>query len=148
MLWLFKHAGLHRNKGSILERDTKCDFLAGIHSLNTKVWNGSLSWTRTSDPMINSHLLYQLSYQGVSFNCAHYVYFALVGQAFSEFFYNSFTRLIHKWIVVFRWSFLWSLSARYIIILYVWIVRLIVCRGKSLHFVSCRLERSVGDRVG
>ena len=25
---------------------------------------GSLSWTRTSDPMINSHLLYRLSYQG------------------------------------------------------------------------------------
>ena len=28
---------------------------------------GSLSWTRTSDPMINSHLLYQLSYQGTIF---------------------------------------------------------------------------------
>ena len=25
---------------------------------------GSPSWTRTSDPMINSHLLYQLSYRG------------------------------------------------------------------------------------
>ena len=26
--------------------------------------DGSPSWTRTSDPMINSHLLYQLSYRG------------------------------------------------------------------------------------
>ena len=26
---------------------------------------GSLNWTRTSDLMINSHLLYQLSYQGM-----------------------------------------------------------------------------------
>ena len=25
---------------------------------------GSLNWTRTSDPLINSQLLYQLSYQG------------------------------------------------------------------------------------
>lgn len=24
--------------------------------------NGSASWTRTNDPVINSHLLYQLSY--------------------------------------------------------------------------------------
>lgn len=26
--------------------------------------DGSLDWTRTSDPLINSQLLYQLSYQG------------------------------------------------------------------------------------
>ena len=26
--------------------------------------SGSLNWTRTSDPLINSQLLYQLSYQG------------------------------------------------------------------------------------
>ena len=26
---------------------------------------GSPSWARTSDPMINSHLLYQLSYRGI-----------------------------------------------------------------------------------
>ena len=26
--------------------------------------NGSTTWTRTRDPMINSHLLYQLSYRG------------------------------------------------------------------------------------
>lgn len=26
---------------------------------------GSPSWTRTSDPVINSHLLYQLSYRGI-----------------------------------------------------------------------------------
>jgi hypothetical protein len=29
--------------------------------------NGSLTKTRTWDPMINSHLLYQLSYQGTDF---------------------------------------------------------------------------------
>ena len=28
---------------------------------------GSSNWTRTSDPMINSHLLYQLSYRGTNF---------------------------------------------------------------------------------
>ncbi len=28
--------------------------------------DGSLSRTRTCDPMINSHLLYQLSYRGIS----------------------------------------------------------------------------------
>ena len=28
--------------------------------------SGSPNWTRTSDPMINSHLLYQLSYRGTS----------------------------------------------------------------------------------
>lgn len=28
--------------------------------------NGSPGWTRTSDPLINSQLLYQLSYWGVS----------------------------------------------------------------------------------
>ncbi len=27
---------------------------------------GSPNWTRTSDPMINSHLLYQLSYRGTA----------------------------------------------------------------------------------
>ncbi len=26
---------------------------------------GSPTWTRTTDPMINSHLLYQLSYRGI-----------------------------------------------------------------------------------
>ena len=31
---------------------------------NSKEKNGSLNWTRTSDPLINSQLLYQLSYQG------------------------------------------------------------------------------------
>ena len=29
--------------------------------------NGSLDWTRTSDLLINSQLLYQLSYQGTNF---------------------------------------------------------------------------------
>ena len=28
--------------------------------------DGSSNWTRTSDPMINSHLLYQLSYRGIN----------------------------------------------------------------------------------
>ncbi len=27
--------------------------------------SGSTTWTRTRDPMINSHLLYQLSYRGM-----------------------------------------------------------------------------------
>ena len=27
---------------------------------------GSASWTRTNDPVINSHLLYQLSYRGTA----------------------------------------------------------------------------------
>ena len=27
--------------------------------------SGSTTWTRTRDPMINSHLLYQLSYRGI-----------------------------------------------------------------------------------
>ncbi len=27
---------------------------------------GSTTWTRTRDPMINSHLLYQLSYRGMA----------------------------------------------------------------------------------
>ena len=35
--------------------------------------------------MINSHLLYQLSYQGMFLNCAHYVYFEGVGQVFTKF---------------------------------------------------------------
>jgi hypothetical protein len=26
---------------------------------------GSATWTRTRDPMINSHLLYRLSYRGI-----------------------------------------------------------------------------------
>ena len=30
---------------------------------------GSATWTRTRDPMINSHLLYRLSYRGI---CAHH----------------------------------------------------------------------------
>jgi hypothetical protein len=30
---------------------------------------GSLRRARTADPMINSHLLYQLSYQGIESNC-------------------------------------------------------------------------------
>ncbi len=29
---------------------------------------GSATWTRTRDPMINSHLLYRLSYRGI---CAY-----------------------------------------------------------------------------
>ena len=28
---------------------------------------GSATWTRTRDPMINSHLLYRLSYRGTTF---------------------------------------------------------------------------------
>ena len=28
--------------------------------------SGSLNWTRTSDPLINSQLLYRLSYQGTA----------------------------------------------------------------------------------
>ena len=28
--------------------------------------SGSTTWTRTRDPMINSHLLYQLSYRGMA----------------------------------------------------------------------------------
>ena len=31
--------------------------------------SGSLNWTRTSDPLINSQLLYQLSYQGTEIGC-------------------------------------------------------------------------------
>ena len=31
---------------------------------------GSLGRARTADPMINSHLLYQLSYQGIGANCS------------------------------------------------------------------------------
>ncbi len=27
---------------------------------------GSATWTRTRDPVINSHLLYQLSYRGIN----------------------------------------------------------------------------------
>ncbi len=28
--------------------------------------SGSTTWTRTRDPVINSHLLYQLSYRGMA----------------------------------------------------------------------------------
>jgi hypothetical protein len=43
-----------------------------VYTLIINVWqnpanctfNGSLSWARTSDPLINSQVLYQLSYQG------------------------------------------------------------------------------------
>ena len=35
-----------------------------IQAAEIKRKNGSLNWTRTSDPLINSQLLYQLSYQG------------------------------------------------------------------------------------
>jgi hypothetical protein len=38
-----------------------------IFQQNIEKMNGSLGWTRTSDLMINSHLLYQLSYQGPIF---------------------------------------------------------------------------------
>ncbi|CAI8765975.1 hypothetical protein EMIT047CA2_170079 [Pseudomonas soli] len=37
-----------------------------------RIWRfsefGSATWTRTRDPMINSHLLYRLSYRGI---CAY-----------------------------------------------------------------------------
>ena len=29
--------------------------------------SGSTTWTRTRDPVINSHLLYQLSYRGTNY---------------------------------------------------------------------------------
>src|SRR5690606_24327207 len=32
----------------------------------TPAGSGSATWTRTRDPMINSHLLYRLSYRGTS----------------------------------------------------------------------------------
>ena len=38
--------------------------------------NGSLDWTRTSDLLINSQLLYQLSYQGTIFK-VDWPYYAL-----------------------------------------------------------------------
>ena len=35
-----------------------------VISPRTSPGNGSSGWTRTNDPVINSHLLYQLSYRG------------------------------------------------------------------------------------
>ncbi len=51
------------------------------------VLNGSPSWTRTSDPMINSHLLYQLSYRGTVFQQTRIVLIApVLVKFFSEVF--------------------------------------------------------------
>ncbi len=38
--------------------------MAGDFDLRTL--SGSTTWTRTRDPVINSHLLYQLSYRGMA----------------------------------------------------------------------------------
>ena len=37
---------------------------SAVNTIRLGIKNGSDDWTRTSDPMINSHLLYQLSYIG------------------------------------------------------------------------------------
>ena len=34
---------------------------------------GSPSWTRTNDPAVNSRMLYQLSYRGISMSATTYV---------------------------------------------------------------------------
>jgi hypothetical protein len=36
-----------------------------LHLCRLFSMSGSTTWTRTRDPMINSHLLYQLSYRGM-----------------------------------------------------------------------------------
>ena len=43
-------------------RNKKGQLCAGLFSTTF----GSTTWTRTRDPVINSHLLYQLSYRGMS----------------------------------------------------------------------------------
>jgi hypothetical protein len=51
---------------------TLCALIAGSNPKQKKACiaagfslSGSTTWTRTRDPMINSHLLYQLSYRGM-----------------------------------------------------------------------------------
>ncbi len=53
----------------------------GLPSGNPFSVYGSPNWTRTSDPMINSHLLYQLSYRGIKL-CAYLTDHVLSGQYF------------------------------------------------------------------
>ena len=43
----------------------KSEAKKSLHLCRLFSMSGSTTWTRTRDPMINSHLLYQLSYRGM-----------------------------------------------------------------------------------
>jgi hypothetical protein len=64
-----KTAGTHRNPTERQNEKTrqKAGFSGGSEILEafSGTLSGSTTWTRTRDPMINSHLLYQLSYRGM-----------------------------------------------------------------------------------
>ena len=55
---------MSRNREHKKTRHKAGFFLAGDFDLRTV--SGSTTWTRTRDPVINSHLLYQLSYRGMA----------------------------------------------------------------------------------
>ncbi len=64
-----KMAGTYRNPTERQNEKTrhKAGFSGGSEILEafSETLSGSTTWTRTRDPMINSHLLYQLSYRGM-----------------------------------------------------------------------------------
>jgi hypothetical protein len=64
-----KTAGTHRNPTERQNEKTRQKAGFSVVSEILKAFSGTLSgsttWTRTRDPVINSHLLYQLSYRGM-----------------------------------------------------------------------------------
>lgn len=60
--------GLTNREGKTQKTRHKAGFFRVSEILEnfSETLSGSTTWTRTRDPVINSHLLYQLSYRGMA----------------------------------------------------------------------------------